>query len=465
MWMRTLIFLGGPGRGRLKWPSDRTRRKRGTFALISWSPGQWATFAPACRGVVALALLAGAVPAAGQPPLPITFLQHDGTAVDAHLAGFSAGGLRIFDTDRRLTSLDPGTAAVLTLRPEGDAGSQIDPAATLPVPPLGVLRLTDGQRLAGAWAGPADGGESLRWTHPTFGTVVVPLDQVAGWATDGATPRIAPDPAGGDVVVLTRGERLSGFLYLPESAEPNDPAIHPGDGDVLMLSPADDPDGPAVPVPAASVAAVMLANPPNPAGSSDPARVTLRDGSRLFARALTLGTADAAFDARIAGQSLRVAVPADAVRRVVFTDGGRDAYDLADLPARIPPPPAASTALWGPHVAGASVVAGGYQLAAPARLAVALPPDAVVVVGRAVLDLPGDIATDRAAWAGCTLRIEGTPPVELALDAARPDAPFRVSVPAGTTELVFTLDPGPRGPVLDTVVLRIEDAVVLTGPS
>ena len=198
------------------------------------------------------------------------------------------------------------------------------------------------------------------------------------------------------------------------------------------------------------------------AASSAPARVTLRDGSRLLARALTLGTADAAFDAQIAGQSLRVAVPADAVRRVVFTDGGRDAHDLADLPARTPPPPAANAALWGPHVAGASTVPGGYRLAAPARLEVALPPDAVVVVGRAVLDLPAGIATNRAAWAGCTLRIEGTPPVELTLDAAQPDAPFRVTVPANASELVFTLDPGPRGPVLD--VVRIEDAVVLTGP-
>ena len=436
MWMRTPIFLGGPG--------------------------PQATFAPACRGIVALTLLATATaaPAAGQTPLPVTILQHEGTAIDAHLAGLSAGALRIFGADRRLTTLAPGAAAVLTLRPDPDAESPAD-ADDPDSPPRGLLRLTDGQRLAGAWAGAGDDGESLRWTHPQFGTVVVPLDQVAGWSNDRATPHPASDPAGGDVVVLSRGERLAGFLYLPEVA---DPAADPV-GDVLLLSPADNPDGPAVPVPAASVAAVTLANPPDPSAAgagAAPARVTLRDGSRLRARGLNLGTADASFDALVAGQALRVAVPAGAVRRVVFTNGGRDAHDLADLPARTPPPPAANQVLWGPHVAGASAVAGGYRLTAPARLEVQLPPAAVVVVGHAVLDLPAGLTADHAAWAGCTLRIEGTPPVELTLDAAQPDAPFRVTVPANTTELVFTLDPGPRGPVLD--VVRIEDAVVLTGP-
>ena len=70
------------------------------------------------------------------------------------------------------------------------------------------------------------------------------------------------------------------------------------------------------------------------------------------------------------------------------------------------------------------------------------------------------MSSERAAWAGCVLRIDGAPPVELDLSAAHAQATFRVSVPVGTTKLTFTLDPGPRGPVLD--VVRIEDTLVLT---
>jgi len=417
---------------------------------------------------IAFVLTPSALPAAAQGPLPVTVLHPDGTATDAHLAGLSDGALRVFDADRRLTTLTPDAVAVLT--PHAAPTPALPGAPGAPDPP-GVLRLTDGQRLAGAWTGLADGGESLRWTHPAFGTVAVPLDRVAGWTAAFGTPGPEPESESGlgDVVVLTSGERLTGFLYLPDDAG----AV--ASGDVLMLAPADDPAGLAVPVPAASVASVTLANPPatrDPSADPDaapnfnsapaPARVTLRDGSRLRARALILGAGDAAFDAEVAGHPLRIAVPADAVRRVVFTAGGRDAHDLTDLAAQAPPPAAADAALWGPGVAGARAVPGGHRLAAPARLGVALPPGATFVVGRAVLDLPPGIPADRARWAGCTLRIGGAPAVELVLDAAHPEAPFRVAVSADATELVFTLDPGPHGPVLD--VVRIEDALVLTGP-
>lgn len=405
--------------------------------------------------LVVFSILSRPFPAAAQGPLPVTLLHPDGTATDAHLAGLSDGTLRVFDADRRLTTLDAGATAVVTLRP--DPNPDADSHAAPPASASGVLRLTDGQRLAGTWTGAADGGEALRWTHPAFGAVVVPLDRVAGWtATGEPPPRDAGDElAVVDVVTLLTGERLTGFVYLPDPTDPTDRA------DVLMLAPADDPDGPAVPVPAASVASVTLANPPTARDPGPaPARVALHDGSRLNARGLSLGAGDAVFDAEFAGQPLRIAVPAAAVRRVVFTAGGRDAQDLADLPARTPPPAPADAALWGPGVAGARAVSGGHRLVAPARLEVALPPGAVVVVGRAALDLPAGTPADRAAWAGCTLRIDGAPAAELALDAAYPAAPFRVEVPPGATEVVFTLDPGPRGPVLDTV--RIEDAVVLT---
>ena len=386
-----------------------------------------------------LLLLALVPPALAQGPPPITVLHPDGATTDAHLAGLSGQTMRIFDAERRLTTLATATAAVLTLR---------DPPEDAPVP-AGVLRMTDGQRLAGRWVGAADAGESLRWAHPTLGAVVVPLDRVAGWTTT-AGPPLAADANGADVVGLSSGERLTGFLYLPDAA---------ADSQLLMLAPADNPDGPAVPVPAASVAAVRLAN-PAAAADAAPARVSLHDGSRLHAFALNLGGSTAAFDAHVAGKALKVEVPSAAVRRVVFTDGGRDAHDLADLPAQTTPPPAAADALWGPGIAGAIATPLGVRLTAPAQHIVLLPPGATHVVGRVVLDLPAGLPPERAAWAGCVLRIDGKSPVELDLSAAHAQATFRVSVPVGTTKLTFTLDPGPRGPVLD--VVRIEDTLVLT---
>ena len=435
------------------------------------------------RGVRALALGAliawgfdttGTTEAAAQGPVSLTVLRPDGTATQAHLAGLSQGRLRIFDSDRRLITLEQGQAALLTLHHEVDP-SETDapePTATPTASPHtspGLLHLTDGQRLAGAWAGSAQGGEALLWAHPQLGVVAVPLEGVLGWASgsaeDGATALTASDDA--DVVQLLNGERLKGFLYLPDPRVPavGNAAAH--GTQVLLLAPAHAPDDPAVPVPVASVAAVRLATaltstPATPSASR--ARVTLHDGTRLHAHGLSLSTSAASFDAQVAGQALQVQVPAAQVWRIAFTDAQRDVLDLAGLTTRITEPPAEQAALWGPGVVGASVTARGHRLAAPAQLAVTLPPGAAVVVGRAVLDLPADLPADlvapRAAWAGCTLRISGDPEVAIDLDASQPQASFRVAVPAGATELVFTLDPGPRGPVLDTV--RIQDALVLT---
>ncbi|MBL8763284.1 MAG: hypothetical protein JNM07_03320 [Phycisphaerae bacterium] len=134
---------------------------------------------------------------------------------------------------------------------------------------LGVLALTDGQRLVGWFDVGTDPGGSpddVTWMSETLGRRRVKLEAISEWRARGARP---PGLAAGndDLVVLTNGDRLMGFVESLGSTV----AIR--SGATTVRTPVD------------RVAFVRLANPAH-ARASDPAiaaRVWLSDGSVIVA--------------------------------------------------------------------------------------------------------------------------------------------------------------------------------------
>ncbi len=371
-------------------------------------------------------------------------------AIDRELVRFRDASGRVSSVARA------GLVAIVPAEPgEGEEhGPEPDPIvwreiADARADATGRIELVDGQLYPGRLA-PLDGdapkADEVRWEHPLLGVRAFPLDAVAVLATDreaGAPVGVTPGRgAARDVVVLTNGDAVSGFV---ESLGP-----------VVEV----DADGRPVSLAIDRVAMVRLAN---PARAASGVRVWLRDGtcaraedvsfdgSAYLLRMRTPGGADSEADAS------RVSVASEDVAAVCFEAG--EVRGLAGLawtvtrpgPGRVfTPPPVAR------DPSGAVLGASEVELPGPMEVTWMLPPGASRVAG--VAELPAACRE----MGDCVLAIEagGAVVARERLHAGRARVEFVAEI-KGAASLRVTVDEGEGGPIQDRVVLS--RVVVLVG--
>lgn len=331
--------------------------------------------------------------------------------------------------------------------------------------PLAVIDLVDGQRLL-ARLDPAGGTgdpEALPIRTAALGALALPLERIAAVTLlpPEAEPLSLPEPPSeapaDDVLVLTNGDRLSGFV-----------AAFGPDGVTI------EADGGEVEVPIERVGAVRLANPREPA---PPGRAWMRGGSiigfdGLGGNGITLVVNPTGLSRP--GETTdtpRVRLPVDEVEALALpaSDGVR-IVPLAALEVissratgdrRWAPPPEI------PNAAAAPLGAAPVTLPSPMSVLFTLPAGATRFAADAGLaGFPGD---HPGPWADCELVVElgetpsgpREPLFRRRLTAADPAA--RISVDIAPSDrprvLVVRTEPGEHGPIQDRV--RLRDAFVL----
>ncbi|MEM0913142.1 MAG: hypothetical protein AAGK09_00860 [Planctomycetota bacterium] len=317
-----------------------------------------------------------------------------------------------------------------------------------------TVHLTDGQRYANvAWRATNQPG-AIALEHPALGAFDLPLDLVVALLpADEASPTPAgdQDAAMTDVVVLVNGDALPGFV---ESIGLDGVTLLPDDGEPLTIG-------------LDRVASVRLINPTDPEPTDDH-RLTLRDGTRLYGRGLSLASGSVLgerggrlmLDARVPDAGWReVAVPLDDVATLDLA--GYRLVPLSALEVEDTTPGEVFGVSWPPEP-----TAEGWVVHAPTTMAWRLPDGATRVA------LGATLATDRlpstaAALADCVVRWTAddvdTPTLlgsrRLIGMADRPSAAspdlawLTAELPATARTLVVAVDAGANGPIADRVRL------------
>lgn len=326
----------------------------------------------------------------------------------------------------------------------GDGGEPESPEAPGATGP-DVAELVDGQKWVGRWTGVREGGLVFRSQSLEIERVFA-IERVL---------RIGPQRAGGegesepvseqigqDVVTLTNGDRLAGFI-----AGVTDTAVE--------LIP--EGEGQPIPLPRDRVAALRLANPPEPPGAAMHT-LHLHDGSEVLVS--EPGTAGDVLAFTLPGEDAdAIRVPLTRVHRLDFTGHGRRLLPL--------------TAAEGETLGGGSYfgvpappqsAGGDLLLHAPITLSYRVDPLARRFATRAVLDLPAGLSDARRRLAGLRLglTVNGGETRWWTLDADRPAISINQPLPAanaGRASIEIELDPHINGPVLDR--LRLEDPRIL----
>lgn len=344
----------------------------------------------------------------------------------------------------------------LTFRTEHDTAAARGPA----------MGLTDGQVIVGhagqGLVGVAGQTDVLRWRDADgMRAVEVTLDQLS-WMTFTAGMPPPTRPPADDVLVLFSGERLTGFVDAVQVA---------GVGFVIG-----DAAAPVVIEPG-RVAALHIANPfvadPGPAvllttvsGSRWRGAMGRSDGAAVFSTPLTQPASGAEGlpvwqpvrlgDADHRGEGWPV------VARLDLPSPGRRLVALRALPMVV----VEGGAFFGVPATPEQRADGSLALHAPVTVAYDLPVSASRLVATVALELPDDIPTERHAWAGCEVVVSagGAELARVALDAGHDEHRLNVALPAsddGST-LTVTVEEGVNGPVLDRVVLRDAEVLVVT---
>jgi hypothetical protein len=344
----------------------------------------------------------------------------------------------------RTESVDEFVALV----PPAGAAKSFTAAAT-----MSALELTDGQRFFGDLAPAGAARDSVRWSHPTLGTLEFKLDQVRHLRFNLSAPggRTAPSPPtaqdpNADLVIFANGDRATGFVESV-SGEPR----------VVKLGPIDQ--GPTREIGLEVVREIVLSNPaqlPAPRATV----VWLRDGSVLTCRGIRtsrLGelTLTPAFADTEAGETPPGTLVLDDLLGVAF--------DSAAVAALSAVPPASQTPTGGrPWTRPVSIVgaeravlgAGDIQFPGPVRVEWVLP------AGTSRLTMEVELPREMWTWGRCTVVVLGVDGggnenelARVALDAERPRGAIGASL-TGSARLVVRVDPGEFGAVQNGVVLR-----------
>ncbi|MBM4107231.1 MAG: hypothetical protein FJ255_00190 [Phycisphaerae bacterium] len=301
-----------------------------------------------------------------------------------------------------------------------------------PPPMASLIALTDGQVFRGRLSPQAPSrAETALWDTPHFGTLILPLDRLA-WVRLNADAEL-PDPASGDALRLSNGDRLEGFVGRLQPTVDVEPAAG---GKPIELAPA-------------QVASIRLAN---PAAASTAPRVWLGDGTIADLDQLTTERAaqgGEVFAVRL--PSGQVAdVPPDQLLAARLASGVL--LPLAQLDARAEPP---ADRPWTPPLRTGDPSPLGLadiELPGPMKVSWTLPRGAIH------LSLTAELPLDARLWGDATLTIalDGTlasvrlssaePSHDLTLGLPRPDRADRV--------LTATLDQGRFGPIQDRATLK-----------
>lgn len=378
---------------------------------------------------------------------PATLVGPDLEPRTVMLSSLRDGQLAVFDADRTLRTLGPGDYLQLRFD-EKREGATLQNAAEAPARtnntaqsvPTTWLMLTDGRLLPGKLAGFEEDGQVIRWTHPALiDEARINLDQVAVLSFTGPVSADA-QASENDRVTLVNGDVLVGFILALNA-----------DGLELQIEGVDT----TTKLPLDRLSLVRFAN----AKTQPPADqhiITLADGTRLYASALTIESDTLAVTGVLPGRpQLLQNLPLEKVRRIDFATAGLRLVELADQPWRT---------LSGGEVFGRPIPprlrAGVLHLHAPVSLAFALPGGTRRFAARAALDLEG-VSASAAAWADLELIVRqgGREIARHHLTAENPAA--TLNLPTGPGELVIELDTAANGPILDR--LRLSDAVILIG--
>lgn len=360
---------------------------------------------------------------------PARLIGPDLVAKPVTIAGLNDETLTYFDEHRVLRSA--GVDGFVQLR---SIGGTRDTAAPYP-----CVTLTDGQRFTGDWVGPTPDGSGLRWRHDLIGEIVIPLDELANviWRAGDVLPAPVETPAT-DTLTFINGDTLSGFVSMLN-------------GQGVEMVP--DAGGAAVTIPYDRIASLSFSNPSR--RIAEPYhRVTLADGTRIWADEMRLSSDTASWIATPPGASpLRVETPMAELARIDFRTGGMSLVDLTDLSLTVGP----DAGVFGLSIP-ARIEGRSIRAHAPATLTFDLPDGAARFAALAELDTVD--APDRIAdWADfqVVLLTDSTEVGRWHIDGTQPRAPMNSAV-AGQV-LTIRLEPGVNGPILDR--LRVSDAVVL----
>ncbi|MEM8739614.1 MAG: hypothetical protein AAGG38_14220 [Planctomycetota bacterium] len=406
--------------------------------------GRWRRRA---AGVCGALLLIGVGSAGALTPAELVTPELERQAVN--LAGLSGGVIRFFDAERRLVRAgDEGFVRVdLGHAAAGEASGGGEPA---------VVRLTDGQRIAGRWVGAARGGEAVVWEHAALGRFTLRLDDITAirWpqAPDaGSADRRGEgpgEPAAGDVVRLINGDRLVGFLVSVEEQG------------LRFQVDGTNPVGVRT---RGQRARLPRATPPGAGGGTPGDLVVLTDGTRVRVSERTIGGETLTLVPALADTAEPVELALDRVRYVDLTSGGWRLRSLAERTMRV----VSGGEAFGLRLEPTSA-AGVLRLHAPVTVEFDLPEGARRLSALAELDLPADLSAEVSGLAELDVWVHGRAGAAgggggggepWRLDRDRPSARLNVELNAGHRVLRLRVGSGELGPVLDR--LRLRDALLL----
>jgi hypothetical protein len=329
-----------------------------------------------------------------------------------------------FDVTRSLPL--SSVAAILPVR-AGEAGAASAPG--------GWVELVDGQRFPGRLAPTSPDDDAVAWMHDAFGPMQLPLEEVAFVSLRGegrtAIEAVRSGVRADDVLMLTNGDRLTGFLVAV-------------DAEIEFES---EQAGP-VALGIDRVAWFALAASPEPL---EGLVVWLSDGA--VARVADMRSPD---DGRI---ELRLPSAASSVFKIEEIEAiVFDASRLQPLASVLPDEqsPIGRRRLIEPlRLAGDGAtpdagpgVAPDLELPGPMRIDWTLPRDASRF--SALVEMPAD----SFPWGDCEVvfEIDGVEQARVRLNEEQPSR--EIAIDLGGETLTVRVEPGAYGPVKDTVVLR-----------
>lgn len=345
--------------------------------------------------------------------------------------------LAILRVDSAATFIEHGRPAPLPMpnQPEeepapGPEAPLAEPAEAEP-PMIALVGLTDGQAFRGRLRDQTPSApETVLWDTPRLGTLILPLDRLALLRLDDQAP--LPPPAAADLLTLSNGDRLEGFVARLQPTI----QVEPTSGRPVELTPA-------------QVTCIRFANPPSPTGSP---RVWLGDGTIADVDALTFAPGAPAFAVRLPTGQLADVPPEEFIAARLVGDR---LIPLGQLAARVEIPPERP---WTPSArfddpADAPLGLATIELPGPMRVTWTLPR------GTSRLSLTAELPLDARLWGDATLTIalgDATlSTVRLSGDEPSHTLTLDLPDPARTDRaLTVTLGEGRYGPIQDRAVLR-----------
>ncbi len=312
----------------------------------------------------------------------------------------------------------------------------VDQIITLPYP---SISLVDGQVLTGEWLGAVVDGTGLRWRHEVLGDFEVSLDEVKQivWNNPPLQNAVSQEQ-GGDTITLNNGDHLTGFVTSLSKQ-----------GVELIPASSTQP----VTIPYARIASLALAN-PDQQPQAFTYRLTLIDGTKIFGEDLNFSGDEFSWLATPPGQSPRsVQVMVEEVARIEFGASGYRLIDLTTIPMQQLKP----TNVFGLDIP-ARVIGQTIHAHAPAKLVFDLPSGSNRLIANA--QLAGHQQTDRdSEWADFHMIVLNDE-IEIGRYHLNDQNPLtHINLPISGAKLVFRLESGVNGPILDRLLLR--DAVIL----